>query len=58
MLKNPVLLTLTYGKYCLNNLDLETIETLSETKDFYISIKKHSSSQIIFQDTILKNYLT
>ena len=58
MLKNPVLLTLTYGKYCLNNLDLETIKRLSETKDFYISIKKHSSSQIIFQDTILKNYLT
>lgn len=58
MLKNPVLLTLTYGKYCLNNLDLETIERLSETKDFYISIKKHSNSQIIFQDTILKNYLT
>ena len=54
MLKNPVLLTLTYGKYCLNNLDLETIERLSETKDFYISIKKHSNSQIIFQDTILK----
>ena len=46
MLKNPVLLT--YGKYCLNNLDLETIERISETKDFYISIKKHSSSQIIF----------
>lgn len=56
MLKNPILLT--YGKYCLNNLDLETSERLSETKDFYISIKKHSSSQIIFQDTILKNYLT
>lgn len=58
MLKNPVLLTLTYGKYFLNNLDLETIERISETKDFYISIKKHSSSQTIFQDTILKNYLT
>lgn len=57
MLKNPVILTLTYGKYSLNHLDLETIERLSETKDFY-SIKKHSSSQIIFQDTILKNYLT
>ena len=39
MPKIPVLLTLTYGKYFLNNLDLETIERISETKDFYISIK-------------------